>query len=601
MAAKGISAGYHHALLIHEATGDVYAWGSGTFGRLGMGDGPSGLEDGRGDRASPSLVPALKNSHVVQASAAHSHSAAVTAAGKLYMWGSAVSGKLGLGANLPHQESYCPVPTPVAIPDYPEIRHVSCGPSHTGAVDRFGRLWMWGSGNNGRLGMPGTQWEPQLVKDFVDRREHIVGVACGGAHTLALTRLEERFEGEGEHLTRVITGGKVYMAGAQNSVGRALSKFAVAEELLGKPVIQVSAGFEHCGAVTQAGELYCWGMNRGGCCGQPPHVRILAAPTLVRCLYTEPINLCQLEDVVVQQSSVYNSLGPELAVNGSINGFGEHRCAHTQLDVCPYWEVDLGEQCVIDCVKVWNREDAPSDPRMDADEFTKRLFPMWVMVSQVPFPAKAGVKSLEESFRVSLVKQRFSKIDRCSTLHCKFGTIGRYVRIQVESRKFMHLAECQVWGKPSTKPVIGTVSKVVCGTDVTAAVIRRMPYEEDLKRQYVKAVKADPGNADVLKNYDAYFTAYDAIGRGENIKTCPNCRFGRHCELCHIAKEWHFQAPKGPLGRARRLQSVTNLVLDEKPPRLEDVGETWPDEERRWPMFELKPKESGLLSKATSE
>ncbi len=32
---------------------------------------------------------------------------------------------------------------------------------------------------------------------------------------------------------------------------------------------QVSAGHAHSAAITTDGELYCWGNNKGGCCGQP--------------------------------------------------------------------------------------------------------------------------------------------------------------------------------------------------------------------------------------------------------------------------------------------------------------------------------------------
>ncbi len=44
---------------------------------------------------------------------------------------------------------------------------------------------------------------------------------------------------------------------------------------------QVSAGHAHSAAVTTDGELYCWGNNKGGCCGQP-----LAARSVVRYYYS---------------------------------------------------------------------------------------------------------------------------------------------------------------------------------------------------------------------------------------------------------------------------------------------------------------------------
>lgn len=57
----------------------------------------------------------------------------------------------------------------------PQIAYVSCGGSHSAAVTTTGQLWVWGCGDNGRLGIRGLTatepiTEPVLVKEFVDRR-----------------------------------------------------------------------------------------------------------------------------------------------------------------------------------------------------------------------------------------------------------------------------------------------------------------------------------------------------------------------------------------------------------------------------------------------
>ena len=47
-----------------------------------------------------------------------------------------------------------------------------------------------------------------------------------------------------------------------------------------------------------------------------------------------------------------------LAVDGNTNGiFAEHSISHTNREQNPWWEVDLGEVCAIQEVRVWNRSD----------------------------------------------------------------------------------------------------------------------------------------------------------------------------------------------------------------------------------------------------
>ena len=53
----------------------------------------------------------------LQVSAGHSHSAAVTDTGGLYVWGSGVSGKLGLGPITEEFECFAPVPYLLRFPE----------------------------------------------------------------------------------------------------------------------------------------------------------------------------------------------------------------------------------------------------------------------------------------------------------------------------------------------------------------------------------------------------------------------------------------------------------------------------------------------------
>ncbi len=94
---------------------------------------------------------------------------------------------------------YCPFPTLLTIPGVDRIRTVSCGYNHTGCVTMDGRLFMWGNGNSGRLGLGGETlglvYAPTLVKGLVNKGLFVWSVACGAAHTAIVTKIEVCFVG----------------------------------------------------------------------------------------------------------------------------------------------------------------------------------------------------------------------------------------------------------------------------------------------------------------------------------------------------------------------------------------------------------------------
>jgi alpha-tubulin suppressor-like RCC1 family protein len=58
----------------------------------------------------------LLSAVLVQVDAGHSHTAALTSGGDLFMWGSGASGKLGLGHITTEFECFAPLPTVVRFP-----------------------------------------------------------------------------------------------------------------------------------------------------------------------------------------------------------------------------------------------------------------------------------------------------------------------------------------------------------------------------------------------------------------------------------------------------------------------------------------------------
>ncbi|KAG6592710.1 E3 ubiquitin-protein ligase HERC4 [Phytophthora cinnamomi] len=82
-----LSCGVYHTLALSGSR--VYSWGIGDDGRLGHGDHES--------RLVPTLINSLKDTPFTAVACGGSHSGAVTASGDVFTWGSGSQGQLGLG------------------------------------------------------------------------------------------------------------------------------------------------------------------------------------------------------------------------------------------------------------------------------------------------------------------------------------------------------------------------------------------------------------------------------------------------------------------------------------------------------------------------
>ena len=119
-------------------------------------------------------VQSLHGKRAVDVSCGFAHSVAILSGGLMVVWGSAVTGKLGLGPVTDEYECFCPIPTPLVcaralcteallpihvrtsnqpLPMGKRVLRVSCAHSHTGCVTEDGKVFIWGCGDSGRLGL----------------------------------------------------------------------------------------------------------------------------------------------------------------------------------------------------------------------------------------------------------------------------------------------------------------------------------------------------------------------------------------------------------------------------------------------------------------
>lgn len=79
-------------------------------------------------------------------------------------------------------------------------------------------------------------------------------------------------------------------------------------------------------------------------------------------------------------------------------------------------------------------------------------------------------------------------------------------------------SKVEVYGRTGARRCPGRVTYCCAGKYVTAAVMAAMDDAADVETVYKKAVQADAFNADVLRELETFFSAYDQWGRGDAIK-----------------------------------------------------------------------------------
>lgn len=287
--------------------GELYTWGSNSYGKLGHGAHPSASADGGASAArpvascaAPRLVHSLEGIPIDQVECGSTFAAAVSRDGMLYTWGGysaherhsptlghdpnttpALAAQLdpfstaGVGGTIAHHGARDTTPclsTPTRVETLKDlfISQVSCGTEHAACITNEGKVLTWGGGERGKLGLGSGNEEdaytPQPVVGLDDKR--VCQVSCGAFHTLSVT-----------------TDGTVYAWGSGKDGKLGLGDVAYCpyfeRDNAGQPfvaaphlvtqlatrntvVTQVSAGSAHSAAVTESGEVFTWGCGKSG-------------------------------------------------------------------------------------------------------------------------------------------------------------------------------------------------------------------------------------------------------------------------------------------------------------------------------------------------
>ncbi|KAG7502317.1 alsin-like isoform X2 [Solea senegalensis] len=176
-----VSLGEHHGLLLSQG-GEVYSFGELLWRDLSI------------PMSAPVLEVSLLGKKIVHVAAGGFHCGALSEQGNVFMWGENTAGQCGLSerdtvAQVTVSEpcAVSVVDTEVVPPAVVRVVDLACGREHSLALSSQNELWAWGSGC--QLGLVTNifpVWSPQKVEHLAGR--HVIQVACGAYHSLALVR-----------------------------------------------------------------------------------------------------------------------------------------------------------------------------------------------------------------------------------------------------------------------------------------------------------------------------------------------------------------------------------------------------------------------------
>jgi E3 ubiquitin-protein ligase HERC2 len=227
-----IAAGNRHACAL-TSSGDVYAWGLGEGGRLGLGDSRTQL--------TPRLLKSLRQVNVIHIACGERHSLALTSEGQVYSWGAGANGRLGHGDELV-QSAPRLIQTSGMVSRF--VARIAAGGAHSAALTDGGAAWLWGCGDEGQLGH-GDVTDAFVPKELTTVAEPIASLALGTRSTYLVT-----LSGKGLACGCNQSG----QLGLGDTINALIPKPVkiLGEESSSVEVMQCAAGFEHVFALCKS-------------------------------------------------------------------------------------------------------------------------------------------------------------------------------------------------------------------------------------------------------------------------------------------------------------------------------------------------------------
>lgn len=237
-----VSAGGNFSLAV-RTDNTVWAWGDNHYGELGQGT--HDASPGSIQHTTPVQVRNAGGSHpplsgIVQVSSGSVHCLALTSSGGVYAWGANNSGQLGNGSIT--QSDYA---APAGIFG---VRQVAAGKYHSLALKTDGTVWGWGNNDAGQLG--GGVTANRVYPVQVPGINNVVAVATSANCSAAL-------KSDGTVWVWGFFYGTTYASDPPTKID-GLSN-----------IQNIALGQAHLLATDNHDELYVYGINDKGQCGNP--------------------------------------------------------------------------------------------------------------------------------------------------------------------------------------------------------------------------------------------------------------------------------------------------------------------------------------------
>ncbi|KAG6398548.1 hypothetical protein SASPL_140013 [Salvia splendens] len=176
---KMVAAGAEHTAAVTEG-GELYGWGWGRYGNLGLGD--------RDDRLLPAKVATVEGETMVLVACGWRHTISISSSGSLFTYGWSKYGQLGHGDFEDHL-----IPHKLEVLRDHHISQISGGWRHTMAATTDGKLYGWGWNKFGQVGVGNNTDHCSPVQVNFPLNQKVVNISCGWRHTLAVTDRQNVF------------------------------------------------------------------------------------------------------------------------------------------------------------------------------------------------------------------------------------------------------------------------------------------------------------------------------------------------------------------------------------------------------------------------
>jgi hypothetical protein len=252
-----LACGHEHCMAI-TASGQVCTWGNGNSGCLGHGD--------RTHKLSPTVIETLAGVVAVYGDCGAFHCAIVTSEGELWTWGRGDAQQLGHTPDKMSKDEVgwlttFPQPVIYCLKKGLTVRFVACGEAHTLVLDSAGTVHGCGWCEEGQIGRASTGAEVvscRLGKIFLPSTDPIVKVVAGSLHSAALSQTGKIY---------IWGNGKQGQLGLGN-LQLVAKQPMVVSSLDDKFVIDMVAGESSMLCLTADYSVYGWGKGVAGLFGR---------------------------------------------------------------------------------------------------------------------------------------------------------------------------------------------------------------------------------------------------------------------------------------------------------------------------------------------